>query len=37
MNNKIQRGTRLEIGKAHKEGTKITLWEQNKGIQKDTI
>jgi hypothetical protein len=36
LDNKIQKGTRLEIGKAHKEETKITLWKQSKWIQKDT-
>lgn len=37
MNNKRQIVTRLEIGKAHKEETKITLWKQSKGMQKYTL
>jgi len=36
LDNKIQKGTRLEIGKAHKEETNITLWKRSKWIQKDT-
>jgi len=36
MDNKIQKGTKLEIGKAHKEETKITLWKQSKWIKKNT-